>query len=126
MEKRFKDKKEELYLSNQPAEEPEKPLLTDIADFLKDTKTIVPLAIIGIFLLAFVAFLQFAKPFVMPILLAVILSFVLKPVVNVLSNFKIPRWMGSLVVIVSLMCLIGIIFSHLMQPARDWMANYRY
>ena len=121
MEKRFKDKNEQSNLSETPDEESEKPLLTDIADFLKNTKAILPLAVLGIFLLGFIAFLQFAKPFVMPILLAMILSFLLKPIVNVLGKIKIPRWLGALIVIVAMTSSIGLVLSHLTQPARDWM-----
>jgi predicted PurR-regulated permease PerM len=123
MEKRFKEKAEEPVMSGDPIVEPEKPLITDFRDYLKDTKTILPLTMLGLFLLGFIAFLYFAKPFVMPILLAIILSFLLKPVVNGLHRIKIPRWIGALIVIVALISLTWVIFSHLTQPARDWMAK---
>ncbi|MDB6028501.1 MAG: family transporter, partial [Verrucomicrobiales bacterium] len=121
MEKRVSDSTNPERIPEPAVPEPEQPLLTDIADFLKDTKTILPLTMLGLFLLAFIAFLHFAKPFCMPIVFAVILSFLLKPVVNVLQNIRLPRWLGALIVIVAFVSLVSIVFSHLVQPAREWM-----
>src|SRR4051794_40775213 len=112
MEKRFPDNTddERAPAPAPPPPEPEQPLLSDIGDFLKDTKTVLPLTMLGLFLLAFVGFLYFSKPFCMPIFFAVTLSFLLKPVVNVLERIKIPRWLGALVVIVAFVSLMSIVF----------------
>ncbi len=121
MEKRFIEQKADAHRPEKQPPEQDQPLLTDIADFLKDTKTVLPLVMLGLFLLAFIGFLHFAKPFVMPILLAVMLSFLLQPVVNFLFRLKIPKWAGGLIIIVLLIATVATVVSHLIEPTKDWM-----
>src|SRR5690242_9953940 len=122
MENRFKPKFPIEQPKQAPLPDPDQPLLTDFADFLKHTRTALPLAVIGIFLMALVGFLFFAKPFLMPVLLAIILSFLLKPAVNFLFRLKISKWIGSLIVIGAFVSLLWLVFSNLVGPAKDWMA----
>src|SRR4051794_4125709 len=73
----------------------EAPTISDLASFLKRARAVVPLAVVGLFVLGLVAFLYFAKPFVMPIVLATLLSFLLKPIVRALNHLRIPEALGA-------------------------------
>ena len=82
-------------VSEDVEEKLEIPAITDLSNFLKRTQSVVPLAVIGIFLMGFIAFLYFAREFFMPVLLALILSFLLKPMVRALGRIHIPESMGG-------------------------------
>jgi predicted PurR-regulated permease PerM len=100
----------------------EAPHLSDLAIFLKRTRAAVPIAVIGLFLLAAIAFLYFAKPFVMPIVLAMFLSFLLKPVVRGLARLRIPEVAGAVLVIAVSFMVVSLAVTKLVQPATQWVA----
>lgn len=99
------------------------PALSDLAEFLKRTEAGVPVAIMGLFLMAAVGFIFFARPFLMPVVLALLLNFLLKPVVRFLNRLKIPETIGALIVILGFFGLLGLGVSRLAQPAGDWIAK---
>ena len=100
----------------------EAPHISDLAKFLKRTRAAVPVAVIGLFLLGAVAFLYFAKPFVMPIVLAMFLSFLLKPVVRGLARLRIPEIVGAVLVIAVSFTVVSLAVTKLVQPATQWVA----
>jgi predicted PurR-regulated permease PerM len=105
-------------------EEPrESPSLSDLAVFMRRTRAAVPIAVVGVFLLALVAFLYFAKPFVMPIVLAAFLAFLLKPIVRVLDEIRIPPVLGAVLVIAVFLMVVSIALTQLVQPATQWIAK---
>lgn len=99
------------------------PQLSDLALFLKRTRAVVPVAVVGMFVLAIIAFLYFAKPFVMPVVLALLLTFLLKPIVRALNGLRVPEAAGAVVVIAVFCTLISIAVSRLVQPAAEWAAR---
>jgi len=103
--------------------EMERPALADLADFLKRTRSILPIAVVGIFLVAMVYFVYFARPFLMPVVLAVLLNFLLKPIVRFLARLKIRETFGALIVILVFFGILAFVISRLMQPAGDWIAK---
>ncbi|HEY0552484.1 MAG TPA: AI-2E family transporter [Verrucomicrobiae bacterium] len=98
------------------------PHISDLAIFLKRTRAAVPVAVIGLFLLGTVAFLYFAKPFVMPIVLAMFLSFLLKPMVRGLTKLRIPEIVGAVLVIAVSFTVVSLSVTKLVQPATHWIA----
>jgi predicted PurR-regulated permease PerM len=100
--------------------EPEKPDISDLAHFLHATRLVTPVAVIGLFVIAFCGFLFFAKPFLMPVVLAVLLNFLLKPAVTFLRKLHIPEPVGGAVVLVVFLGLIWILISRLVAPINDW------
>src|SRR3954447_15248813 len=78
--------------------EPPAPKLSDLAIFLKRTRALVPVAVVGLFLLAIVAGLYFGKPFVMPIVIATMISFLLTPLVRALTRFHVPQLLAAILV----------------------------
>ena len=84
----------------EPAEEERAPADTLIADGPEDYKglAIVVLAVIGTILM-----LQFAKTVLIPVVVAVLISYVLGPAVTSMHKHGLPRFLGSILVI-TLLC----------------------
>jgi predicted PurR-regulated permease PerM len=101
----------------------ERPALADLADFFKRTRSVVPMAVLGIFFIATVYFISFARQFLMPVILAVLLSFLLKPVVRFLAKIKLRETFGALIVILLFFGVLAFVISRLTQPAGDWIAK---
>ena len=99
------------------------PQISDLAGFLKRARAVVPVAVVGLFLLAWVAFLYFAKLFVVPVVLAMFLAFLLKPVVRGLARLHIPEMLGATIVIIAFLTLISFAATQLLQPAAQWAAK---
>ena len=106
---------------------PEKAVVTtqgaqpsDLSLFLKRARAVVPVAMGGMFLLALIAFLYFAKAFVMPIVLAILLTFLLKPIVGALAKIHIPEPLAAILVIAVFFTIVSLVVSGLVQPAAQW------
>jgi predicted PurR-regulated permease PerM len=96
---------------------------TFISKYLRGPHDLSTVALVGIFLLGFVFFLYFARPFLLPVVLAVILNFLLKPVVRFFGRFHIPQALGAVVVLAGFIGLISFGVSRLAQPAAEWAAR---
>ncbi|MEO6181800.1 MAG: AI-2E family transporter, partial [Verrucomicrobiota bacterium] len=99
------------------------PALTDLTDFLNRTRATVPLAILGIFLIGIIYLIHFARPFLMPVVLALLLNFLLKPVVRLLARIKIRETFGAIIVMLVFFGILGLAVSQLTQPATDWVTK---
>jgi predicted PurR-regulated permease PerM len=103
-------------------ESPEaKPDISHLSEFLDRTRTVLPLAVIGIFCLGFVAFLYFARPFALPIMLALVLNFLLKPVVLALSRLRVPEPFGAALVMATVSVVIWVGVSQFSKPLVLWI-----
>lgn len=101
----------------------ETPQISDLARFLKRTRAVVPVAVVGTFLLGVVAFLYFAKPFIMPVVLAVLLTFLLKPMVRALAGIRLPEPIGAILVMAIFFMVVSFAASRLVQPATQWLSK---
>jgi predicted PurR-regulated permease PerM len=80
-------------------------------------------AIVGIFALLVFYFLYFASPILIPIITALLLSMLLAPFVRLLERVRVPRTLGSLIVVVAAVGgLFGIVAS-LNGPAQSWLSE---
>jgi len=93
---------------------------TELNDFLKRTRAVVPVAVVGMSLLLLIGFLYFAKPFAMPIVLAVMLTFLLKPLVRALTHVHVPEMIAAVLVIAAFFTVVSLAVSGLVQPAAEW------
>ncbi|HVF62326.1 MAG TPA: AI-2E family transporter [Thermoanaerobaculia bacterium] len=75
----------------------------------------------GLFVLASLYTLYFARAFVLPVVLAVLLSFVLQPLVRGLKKLRIPEGLGALVVLLALVGALAVAGYYLAGPAFEWM-----
>ena len=89
----------------------------------KRRRTITTIAIVGTFLLGVIAFLYFAKVFFLPVMLALMLSFLFKPVVKWLSRFKVPQPIGSALVVMAALFALANGIGQLSTPATEFIAR---
>lgn len=71
--------------------------------------------------LSAIAFLYFARPVVLPIVLACAAGMTLKPLIRWLSRFHIPPAVGTAAVLGLFVAVVGIGFVQLGRPALAWM-----
>ena len=98
--------------------------LTDLEKLFKGERPISSIAIVGMFLLAMIAFFYFAKVFFLPIVLAIILSFLFKPVVKCLARIKVPQPLGAAIVLVGALLLLSNGASQLAKPATEFIDKF--
>jgi predicted PurR-regulated permease PerM len=80
-------------------------------------------AVKGLFILALFYTFYFARSFLLPIVLAVLLSLILYPAVRWLKRIAIPEPMGAAIVVLSLAGVLGAGLYQLFEPASDWIAK---
>ena len=80
-------------------------------------------ALVVLTMLAVLCTLYFAKDIIMPILLAGLLALFLSPIVRGLSRLKVPKLMGSALVLVTTLFATFYLMSMLVEPASNWLAR---
>lgn len=78
----------------------------------------------GMFIFTIILVLQVGQSLFKPILLAVLISFMLTPVVLFLIKLRIPRALASFLVLVIASTLIGLSFNSLATPAGEWFEKF--
>jgi predicted PurR-regulated permease PerM len=90
---------------------------------LRDRVEVRSLALTGLLVLAVLYTLYFARAFLFPIVLAVLLDFLLSPIIRALKRVRIPEPVGAaLVLVLGVGLLAGVIYS-LAEPARAWISR---
>ena len=80
-------------------------------------------AITGLFILAFFYTLYFTRAFLLPIVLALLLTFLLRPAVRALKRIRIPEVAGAALVLILLLGVAGYGTVRVSRPAAEWMVN---
>lgn len=78
-------------------------------------------ALVGIFVLLALYTLYFARPFLLPVVVATILNFLLSPVVRGLERLRVPPAIGAVLVIVALLGIVAVGIHRLSGPAAEWI-----
>ncbi len=99
----------------------EHPDLHKLGDALRDRVEVRSVAITGLFILAVFYTLFFARAFLLPIVLAVLLDFLLSPVIRALKRVRIPEPLGAALVVLGLLGAVGGAGYSLADPAREWV-----
>lgn len=81
------------------------------------------IAVIGLFVFAAVAVLSLAKDFLVPVVLAFLLSMVFGPVRRVFDRRGVPPVLSSIGIVLLLLTLLLGLVSALAVPASDWIDN---
>ena len=104
-------------------DESEAPVLADLERLFKGSRPLPAIALVGTFLLGMVAFLYFAKVFFLPVILAVILSFLFKPVIKWLARLKVPPPLGAAIVLIGVLLALGNGITKLTKPATEFIGK---
>jgi predicted PurR-regulated permease PerM len=92
-----------------------------IAELLQRPLGIQSISLTGLFILAVFYTMYFMRSVLLPIVLALLLSFLFRPVVRGLARLKIPLPVGAALVLVGLLLLVGYGISALATPTAGWL-----
>jgi predicted PurR-regulated permease PerM len=101
----------------------EHPDLGKLGHVLRERMEVRSIAITGLFVLAVLYTLYFARAFLLPIVLAVLLDFLLSPLIRTLKRARIPEPVGAALVLLTLLGAVGLGAYSLADPARQWVAR---
>jgi predicted PurR-regulated permease PerM len=97
------------------------PDLGKVRTALRDRVEITSLAITGLFVLAFFYTLYFARAFFVPLILAIMLDFLLSPIVRALKRLRIPEPVGAIMVLAGALLVLATTVYSLADPVREWL-----
>jgi predicted PurR-regulated permease PerM len=101
----------------------EQPDIRKLGEALRDRMEVHSIAMTGLLVLAVFYTLYFARAFFLPIVLAILLDFLLSPIIRTLKRARIPEPLGAALVILALLGALGLGVYGLADPARQWMAK---
>jgi len=102
---------------------PELPLMSKFDGSSKALRLLPAVSTVGLFLLGIIVLLYFSRVFFLPLVLALVLSFLFRPVIKWMARFKVPAPLGAAVVLAGLLFVVGNGVSHLTKPATDFVGS---
>lgn len=94
-----------------------------IAEVLQKPFDVRSVALTGLFILAVFYTIYFLRSVLLPIVLALLLSYLLRPIVRALSRIKIPPLFGAALILITLLAVLIMGASALAAPAAAWFAK---
>ena len=110
-------------LAPEPAPTGTEPNVGKLASLLGEHADARHVALVGLFVLAVLYTLRLAQAFILPIVLAVLLDFMLSPVVRALKKRSIPEPLGAGIVMLGLVAGLVVGGWYLAGPAAEWIAR---
>jgi predicted PurR-regulated permease PerM len=92
-----------------------------MADLLQRPFGVRSIALTGLFILAVFYTIYFMRSILLPIVLALLLSYLLRPIVRGLAKLKIPLAVSAAVILIGLFLLVGYGISALATPTVAWL-----
>src|SRR6266581_8437285 len=92
-----------------------------IADLLQRPFGIRSIALTGLFILAVFYTIYFMRSILLPIVLALLLSYLFRPIVRGLAQLKIPLPVGAAFILIGFLALVGYGISALVTPSLGWI-----
>src|SRR6266699_2293605 len=92
-----------------------------VAELSQRTFDVRSIALTGLFVLAVFYTLYFMRSILLPIVLALLLSYLVRPIVRGLARLKIPFPVGAAFVLMGLLAVVGYGMSALATPAVGWL-----
>jgi predicted PurR-regulated permease PerM len=92
-----------------------------IAELLQRPFGIQSVFLAGLFILAIFYTIYFMRSILLPIVLALLLSYLLRPIVRGLARLKIPLPVGAALILCGLLLLVGYGISALATPTAGWL-----
>jgi predicted PurR-regulated permease PerM len=91
------------------------------AELLQKPFDVRSIALTGLFILAVFYTIYFMRSILLPIVLALLLSYLLRPIVRGLAKLKIPLVVSAAVILIGLLVLVGYGISALATPTVAWL-----
>jgi predicted PurR-regulated permease PerM len=91
------------------------------AELLQKPFDVRSIALTGLFILAVFYTIYFMRSILLPIVLALLLSYLLRPIVRGLAKLKIPLVVSAAVILIGLLVLVGYGISVLATPTVAWL-----
>ncbi len=105
----------------QKAEEVESRARSRVAELSQRPFDVGSIALTGLFVLAIFYTIYFMRSILLPIVLALLLSYLLRPIVRGLGGLKIPLSVGAALLLIGFFGLIGYGISVLATPTAEWL-----
>jgi predicted PurR-regulated permease PerM len=97
-----------------------------MADLLQKKFDVRSIALTGLFILAVFYTVYFMRAILLPLVLAVMLSYLLRPLVRAFARIKVPTTISAAVLLLTLLAILGYGVSYLATPAADWLEKAPY
>jgi predicted PurR-regulated permease PerM len=91
------------------------------AELLQKPFDVRSIALTGLFILAVFYTIYFMRSILLPIVLGLLLSYLLRPIVRGLARLKIPLAVGAALILIGLLALVSSGISALATPAVAWL-----
>jgi len=105
----------------QKAEQVESRARSRVAELSEKPFDVRSIALTGLFILAMFYTIYFMRSILLPIVLALLLSYLLRPIVRGLGRLKIPLPVSSALLLIGFFGLIGYGISVLATPTAEWL-----
>jgi predicted PurR-regulated permease PerM len=92
-----------------------------IAELLQRPFGVRSIALTGLFILALFYTIYFMRAILLPVVLALLLSFLLRPMVRGLAQLKVPLPVGAALILMGLLAFVSYSISALATPAVEWL-----
>jgi predicted PurR-regulated permease PerM len=92
-----------------------------IAELLQKPFDVRSITLTGLFILAVFYTIYFMRSILLPVILALMLSYLLRPIVRGLAKLKIPLAMSAAFILIGLLALVGWGISALATPTAAWL-----
>src|SRR5205814_10298523 len=92
-----------------------------IAELLQRPFDVRSIALTGLFILAVFYTIYFMRSILLPIVLALLLSYLFRPIVRGLAQLKIPLPVSAALLLIGFFGLIGYAISVLATPTAEWL-----
>lgn len=102
-----------------------RPSLEDTARLFDGPLGIRSISLTGLFILACFYTLYFARDFFLPVMLAIVLMFLLTPLIRMLKRVRVPEALGSAIVIVAVLVCGSFLAFELSSPLTGWRKPLR-
>jgi predicted PurR-regulated permease PerM len=117
------DDREEIGGEEKP---PEKASRLRLPDLLRGPFDVKSVALTGLFVLAVFYTIYFMRAMLLPLVLAMLLSYLLVPLVRLLARIRVRPAFGAAIVLLWLIALLGYGISRLAEPAAGWLEKAPY
>lgn len=95
-------------------------------DLMRRPFDVRSIALTGLFILAIFYTMYFMRALLLPLVLALLLSYLLRPIVRAAARFHIPPPLSAAVILLSFFGLVGYGVSFLAAPATGWLEKAPY